>query len=136
MNERIETIILEKQKQGLSVQQLADMCRLSASTVSRTLSGKTEPTDFTIRAMEEALGITDKQTGEPIDSHIENDPILQRYLNMQETRILRLRAHYNMLIAEKNRWIMMLFLLSLALVIVIIVILAFDVMHPDVGWVR
>ena len=136
MNERIETIILEKQKQGLSVQQLADMCRLSASTVSRTLSGKTEPTDFTIRAMEETLGITDKQTGEPIDSHIENDPILQRYLNMQETRILRLRAHYNMLIAEKNRWIMMLFLLSLALVIVIIVILVFDVMHPNVGWVR
>lgn len=136
MNERIETIIQEKQKQGLSVQQLADMCELSASTVSRTLSGKTEPTDFTIRAMEEALGITDKQTGEPIDSHIENDPILQRYLNMQETRILRLRAHYNMLIAEKNRWIMMLFLLSLALVIVIIVILAFDVMHPNVGWVR
>lgn len=136
MNERIEAIMQERNKQGLSIQQLADMCQLSASTVSRTLSGKTDPSEYTIHAMEEALGITDKQTGEPIDAHIENDPILQRYLNMQETRILRLRAHYNMLIAEKNRWIMMLFLLSLSLVIIIIVILAIDVINPNAGWVR
>lgn len=136
MNERIEAIILEKQNQGLSVQQLADMSRLSSSTVSRTLSEKTEPTDFTLRSMEEALGITGKQTGDPIEPIIENNPILQRYLNMQETRILRLRAHYNMLIAEKNRWIMMLFILSLCLVIIIIVLLIVDVMRPDAGWVR
>lgn len=136
MNERIDAIMQERNKQGLSIQQLADMCQLSASTVSRTLSGKTDPSEYTIHAMEEALGITDKQTGEPIDSHIENDPILQRYLNMQETRILRLRAHYNMLIAEKNRWIMMLFILSLSLVIIIIVILAIDVINPNAGWVR
>ena len=136
MNERIEAIIQERQKQGLSIQQLADMCRLSASTVSRTLSGKTDPSDFTIHAMEEALGITDKQTGEPIDAHIGNDPILQRYLNMQESRILRLRAHYNMLIAEKNRWIMMLFLLSLSLVVIVIAILAIDVINPNAGWLR
>lgn len=136
MNERIDAIMQERNKQGLSIQQLADMCQLSASTVSRTLSGKTDPSEYTIHAMEEALGITDKQTGEPIDARIENDPILQRYLNMQETRILRLRAHYNMLIAEKNRWIMMLFILSLSLVIIIIVILAIDVINPNAGWVR
>lgn len=136
MNERIDAIMQERQKQGLSIQQLADMCQLSASTVSRTLSGKTDPSEYTIHAMEEALGITDEQTGEPIDAHIENDPILQRYLNMQETRILRLRAHYNMLIAEKNRWIMMLFLLSLSLVIIIIAILVIDVINPNAGWVR
>lgn len=136
MNERISAIMQERNKQGLSIQQLADMCQLSASTVSRTLSGKTDPSEYTIHAMEEALGITDKQTGEPIDAHIENDPILQRYLNMQETRILRLRAHYNMLLAEKNRWIMMLFILSLILVIFICCILVLDVLHPDIGWIR
>ena len=136
MNERIEAIIQEKQNQGLSVQQLADMSHLSSSTVSRTLSEKTEPTDFTLRSMEESLGITSKQTGDPIEPIIENNPILQRYLNMQETRILRLRAHYNMLIAEKNRWINMLFILSLCLVIIIIVLLVVDVMRPDAGWVR
>ena len=136
MNERIEAIIQEKQNQGLSVQQLADMSHLSSSTVSRTLSEKTEPTDFTLRSMEESLGITSKQTGDPIEPIIENNPILQRYLNMQETRILRLRAHYNMLIAEKNRWINMLFILSLCLVIIIIVLLIVDVMRPDAGLVR
>ena len=136
MNERIEAIMQERNKQGLSIQQLADMCKLSASTVSRTLTGKTEPTDYTIHALEDALGITDAPIGEPILERAASDPILERYLNMQEIRIVRLRAHYNMLLAEKNRWIMMLFILSLILVIFICCILVLDVLHPDIGWIR
>lgn len=120
MNERIEVIMEEKQKQGLSIQQLADMCKLSASTVSRTLSGKTEPTEYTIKSMEEVLGITDKPTGESITELISSDPILELYLNMQENRIARLRAHYNMLIEDKNRWIRRLFFLCIGFVIIII----------------
>lgn len=136
MNERIEAIMQERNKQGLSIQQLADMCGISASTVSRTLAGKTEPTDFTIMAMEEALGITDKPVGDPIMERVASDPILERYLNMQEMRIVRLRAHYNMLLAEKNRWIMLLFILCLVFVIFICSILVLDVLHPDIGWIR
>lgn len=136
VNERIKAIIQERNKQGLSIQQLADMCQISASTVSRTLSGKTEPTDFTINAMEGALGITDNPMGDPIMERVASDPILERYLNMQEMRIVRLRAHYNMLLAEKNRWIMMLFILCLVFVIFICSILVLDVLHPDIGWVR
>lgn len=118
------------------MQQLADMCDLSASTVSRTLAGKTEPTDFTINTMEGALGITDDPIGEPIMERAASDPILERYLNMQEMRIIRMRAHYNMLLAEKNRWIMLLFILSLILVMFICYILVLDVLHPDIGWIR
>ena len=65
-----------------------------------------------------------------------SDPILERYLNMQERRIVRMRAHYNMLLAEKNRWIMMLFVLCLILVSFICVMLIFDVLHPNIGWIR
>lgn len=134
--DRIERIIEIRKKQGLSIQQLADMCKISASTVSRTLAGKTEPTDFTIIAMEDALGITDKPVGDAIMEHIASDPILERYLNMQEMRIIRLRAHYNMLLAEKNRWIRRLFLLCIGFVVIIIGILAIDMMQSDIGWMR
>lgn len=133
---RIERINATRKEHGLTMQQLADMCGLSASTVSRTLSGKTEPTDYTINTMEDALGITDDPIGEPIMERAASDPILERYLNMQEMRITRMRAHYNMLLAEKNRWIMLLFILSLVLVIFICYILVIDVLHPDIGWIR
>ena len=136
LKSRIDRINAARQEHGLSIQQLADMCQISASTVSRTLSGKTEPTDFTITAMEGALGITDNPMGDPIMERVASDPILERYLNMQEIRIIRLRAHYNMLLTEKNRWIILLFILSLILVIFICSILALDVLHPDIGWIR
>lgn len=136
LKSRIDRINAARQEHGLSIQQLADMCQISASTVSRTLAGKTEPTDFTIRAMEGALGITDNPMGDPIMERVASDPILERYLNMQEIRIVRLRAHYNMLLAEKNRWIYLLFCLSLILVAFICFILVMDVLHPDIGWVR
>lgn len=136
LKNRIDRINTIRKDQGLSIQQLADMCQISASTVSRTLAGKTEPTDFTMSAMEQALGITDKPTGEPIMDLAASDPILERYLNMQEVRITRMRAHYNMLLAEKNRWIKLLFILSLVLVMFICAILILDVLHPDIGWIR
>lgn len=134
--DRIDEIIRAKREQGLSVQQLADMCQISASTVSRTLAGKTAPTDFTITAMEEALGITDNPIGEPIQTRAESDPILERYLNTQEVRINRMRAHYNMLLAEKNRWIILSFAINIILVLLICGILILDVLHPDIGWIR
>ena len=134
--DRIDEIIRVKREQGLSVQQIADMCQISASTVSRTLAGKTAPTDFTITAMEEALGITDNPIGEPIQTRAESDPILERYLNTQEVRINRMRAHYNMLLAEKNRWIILSFAINIILVLFICGILILDVLHPDIGWIR
>lgn len=136
LKDRIERINATRREYGLTMQQLADMCEISASTISRTLAGKTEPTDFTINAMEGALGITDNPVGDPIMERVASDPILERYLNMQEMRIVRLRAHYNMLLAEKNRWIMLLFVLSLILVMFICYILVLDVLHPDIGWIR
>lgn len=136
LKERIDRINAARKEHGLSIQQFADMCGISASTVSRTLVGKTEPTDFTISAMEGSLGITDNPMGDPIMERVASDPILERYLNMQEMRIVRLRAHYNMLLAEKNRWIMLLFILCIVFVIFISSILVLDVLHPDIGWIQ
>ena len=110
---RIARIDAERHNQGLSIQQLADMCQLSASTVSRTLSGKTEPTDYTIHAMEQSLGIAD----EPMDSLPEEQKI-ERYMKLQDSRIARPRAFYNRELAEKDRWIRFLCVLCLFLVVI------------------
>lgn len=108
---RIERIDAERHSQGLSIQQFADMCQLSASTVSRTLAGKTEPTDYTIHAMEQSLGIVD----EPMGS-LPEEQAVERYMKLQDSRIARLRAFYNRELAEKDRWIRFLCVLCMFLV--------------------
>lgn len=110
---RIARIDAERHNQGLSIQQLADMCQISASTVSRTLAGKTEPTDYTIHAMEESLGIADA----PMDS-LPEEQTIERYMKLQDSRIARLRAFYNRELAEKDRWIRFLCVLCLFLVVI------------------
>lgn len=122
IGERIKRIDLERHMQGLSIQQLADMCKISASTVSRTLSGRTAPTEYTIHVMEDALGITNLPAVEPIRENLPNDPIVERYIRLQDARVARLRAFYNRELAEKDRWIHFLFLLCLFLAVLSLVL--------------
>ena len=143
MNERISAIIKEKRNQGLSVRQLSDMCQLSVSTVSRTLSEKTEPTEFTVNAMEKALGITRETIEDPLPEPVTNDPAFRQYISTTENRINRMRAFYNMLLAEKDRsiaekrkWIIFLVCVCLALIVFICAILIMDVSNLDTGWIR
>lgn len=143
MNERISAIIKEKRNQGLSVRQLSDMCQLAVSTVSRTLSEKTEPTEFTVNAMERALGITKETIGDPLPEPVTNDPAFRQYISTTENRINRMRAFYNMLLAEKDRsiaekrkWIIFLVCVCLALIVFICAILIMDVSNLDTGWIR
>lgn len=118
---RIQRIDIERHAQGLSIQQLADMCQISASTVSRTLSRKTDPTEYTMHAMEESLGITDSKTEDPAVSSLPDDPVVARYIHLQDIRVARLRAFYNRELAEKDRWIHFLIILCLLLVFLLLV---------------
>ena len=113
---RVQRIDIERHAQGLSIQQLADMCQISASTVSRTLSRKTDPTEYTMHAMEESLGISDSKAEDPVAAALPDDTIVERYINLQDIRISRLRAFYNRELAKKDRWIHFLIILCLLLV--------------------
>lgn len=139
MNDRLEAIRSEKQRQGLSDTQLADMCDLSHSTVSRAFSGKTEPSEYTLNAMETALGTS----REPQEEANTEDITLRQYQALMENRIARMRAFYNMLlaekdraIAEKRRWIIFLVALSLAILLLSFSMIAIDAMSPNIGWIR
>lgn len=139
MNNRLEAIRTEKLRQGLSDTQLADMCDLSHSTVSRAFSGKTEPSEYTLNAMETALG-----TGSaPPEAAGQEDMTLRQYQALMENRIARMRAFYNMLlaekdraIAEKRRWVIFLVCLSISILLLSFALIAIDVMSPNIGWIR
>lgn len=139
MNNRLEAIRTEKLRQGLSDTQLADMCDLSHSTVSRAFSGKTEPTEYTLNAMETALG-----TGSaPPEAADQEDMTLRQYQALMENRIARMRAFYNMLlaekdraIAEKRRWIIFLVCFSVIVILLSFALVAVDIMSPNIGWIR
>ena len=118
---RIQRIDIERHDHGLPIQQLADMCQLSASTVSRALSRKTDPTEYTMHAMEESLGITDSKAEDPAVSALPDDPVVVRYIHLQDIRVARLRAFYNRELAEKDRWIHFLIILCLLLVFLLLV---------------
>ena len=139
MNDRLEAIRSEKNRQGLSDTQLADMCDLSHSTVSRAFSGKTEPSEYTLNAMETALGTS----REPREESETEDITLRQYQALMETRIARMRAFYNMLlaekdraIAEKRRWVIFLVCLSISILLLSFALIAIDVMSPNIGWIR
>ena len=51
MDDRIAKIVEEKSAQRLTYEQLAGMSGVSKSTISRMLSGKTEPSEYTIRQL-------------------------------------------------------------------------------------
>lgn len=139
MNDRLEAIRTEKNRQGLSDTQLADMCDLSHSTVSRAFSGKTEPSEYTLNAMETALG-TDHTHKEEISP---DEMTLRQYQSLMESRIARMRAFYNMLlaekdraIAEKRRWIIFLVAMSIAIILLSFTMIAIDALSPNIGWIR
>ena len=139
MNKRLEAIRTEKLRQGLSDTQLADMCDLSHSTVSRAFSGKTEPSEYTLNAMETALG-----TGSaPPAAADQEDMTLRQYQAIMENRIARMRAFYNMLLAEKDRaisekrrWIIFLVCFSVMVILLSFALVAVDIMSPNIGWIR
>ena len=139
MNDRLEAIRSEKKRQGLSDTQLADMCDLSHSTVSRAFSGKTEPSEYTLNAMETALGAdhTHKEEISP------DEMTLRQYQSLMESRIARMRAFYNMLlaekdraIAEKRRWIIFLVAMSIAIILLSFTMISIDALSPNIGWIR
>lgn len=138
LSERVTALKSEKEKQHLSIQQMADMSGLSAATVSRTLAEKTEPSVYTLDALEKALGLgIELPPGEnPLEQRIGDDPLLKYYFALQESRIERMRAHYNMILAEKNRWIKFLFVIALLLVCFICFMIVYDVIHLETGYIQ
>lgn len=132
-SDRLKRINEERMAQGLTYRQLADMAQLSGSTVYRAVTGHTVPETYTIERMEAALGIPDLINCAPGCS---GQPMDAAYKAEQESRITRMRAHYNAAMAIQQRWLAALFAVNTALVLMVGSAMAYDMTHKDRGWIR
>lgn len=123
-DEIIDGISAVMKEKGMTARQLADASNVPKSTVDRILRKATpNPSMQNILDMAGAVGY---HFGDPIPEkpkHQDVDQQMKYMIHTYEDQIARLRAHYTMLIAEKNRWINYLFMLSLALVVFCIILL-------------
>lgn len=119
-----------RKKKGLTNQQIADVCNLPLSTVTKVMSGETkDPTLTTLKAIADALDVT-------LDylfiEEVESDASKQM---SAET--------FNIMLREKNREIekahsekRALFYLVTALIAVLVGMILLDALNGRVGWIR
>lgn len=124
-----EKLVKMKKESGLSTQQIADRSGVPASTITRMLNGQTEePTFSNIANVVKAMGGS-------LDELVGIEP---KTTTVTETKIVNADASlinlYERAIANKNRWIRWLFIITLLLVVFIIGIFIFDLTNPDRGW--
>lgn len=144
----IDGMIAKQNEIGFTNQQWSDASGVPKTTIDRIKRKETvNPSMQTILDMANAVGYTISSIPEQIPAVPQEvgikDPMVQHLINVYENRgrsyeerIRRNSAHYNQLLAEKNRWIKFSLTLNIILVVFICLILVYDVLHPDVGWIR
>lgn len=129
----IAGIVAQKEIRGLTNQQIADAAQLSKTTVDRTLRNDADssPTLQTILAIADVVGC---EVGTLDDDTLTLER--QRMDDVFDARIRRIEARYTQMLKMQNRWLRFAVILCLCLTVFIIVMLLYDVMHPDIGWIR
>lgn len=130
--------IFAKQKElGMDNQQLHDASKVPKATIERIKRGDTQnPSLQTIMDLAAAVGYPIGQPMPQKPRHADMDMNTEYLVRTYDDQIARLRAHYTMLLAEKNRWITYLFILCLILVGFIVSILIYDIVLTDHGWLQ
>lgn len=140
----IDGILERKEQVGMTNQQIADASGVPRTTINRILAKQTQnPSIKTVADIAMAVGYDiDPVHPAVLQDHTKDSYItyLQEALEAEkkitDKRIAEQRAHYNMLLAEKNRWIMYLFFAIIFLACFLIGWLIVDVLHPTAGWIQ
>lgn len=124
-----EKLAKMKKESGLSTQQIADRSGVPASTITRMLNGQTEePTFSNIANVVKAMnGSLDELVG--IEPKVQT--VVETKVVNADSALINL---YERAIANKNRWIRWLFIITLLLVGFIIGVFIYDLANPDRGW--
>lgn len=133
---------------GYTNQMWSDASKVPKATIDRIVRGDTQnPSIQTILDMAAAVNYTFSNIKEvpsaaPEEAKI-RDPMVLHLIHVYEERgksyeerIKRNTAHFNMLLAEKNRWLKFSLIANIILIVFICGILIIDVMYPDIGWIR
>lgn len=140
----ISGILTKKQESGMTNQQLSDASGVPKSTVDRILSGRTDnPSLQNILDMANAVGYEfESRPALPSATTAAGDTtahiraIYEDRIQSYERLLARDQRHHNMILAEKNRWIVFSMALNIILVSFLVGVLLYDLSNLDVGWVR
>lgn len=143
----IDGIIDRIDEIGITRQQLSDASGVPKSTIDRILRKETpNPSLQTVLDLAAAVGYTfgnHPEHPEAIPSAAVKDPMVSHLIKVYEDRgrayeerIKRITAHFNMLLAEKNRWLRFSLSLNLIFVLFFAIVVLLDVLNPNIGWVR
>lgn len=127
-----------KDKSNLTSQQIADLSGVPLSTVNRILAGQTDnPSFITVSDMVKAMGgsldelMIETDKTKPHSETNENDKLRDYGYNYE-----RLIELYRDTIKAKNKWIKTLFWVCIGLGSVIAFLLIFDILNPNMGYIR
>ena len=142
----VDGIIAKKNAIGMTNQQLSDASGVPKATVDRIIRRDTpNPSMQTVLDLSAAVGYTfgnhPEQTSPIPDESKIRDPMTLHMINYYERqaqayeeRIKRVTSHFNMLLAEKNRWIQTLSTMIGILIVGFISLLLMDIATPELGW--
>ena len=128
--------------QNLSYQNVADACQVSQTTIIRIFKRQTEPTVPMLQKIAAVVKLEQRKEEIVLTGYTQEDYIrfLQRSLEAAKeeynTRHAQEEARYNMLLAEKNRWIRYLFFTVILVAGFLVTWLIIDVTHPHIGWIQ
>lgn len=144
--EILDGIFRKQHEIGMTNQQFSDASGVPKASIERIKRGDTaNPTMDTILALSAAVGFTfsnhpDQGLAIPNESEIK-DPSVKLLINYYEReriageeRVKRVTSHFNMLLAEKNRWIQTLCTIIGILIVGFISLLLMDIATPELGW--
>lgn len=131
-----------REAQKISYQKVADACQVSQATIIRIFKRQNDPTVAMLQKISAAIKYEARREEIILTGYTQDDYIqfLQRTLEAQKeehtVRMAQQEAHYNMLLAEKNRWIRYLFITVILVAGFLVGWLIVDVTHPDIGWIQ
>ena len=144
----VDGIILQKNAIGMTNQQLSDASGVPKTTIDRILRHDTpNPTMQTVLDLAAAVGFSfsnhpEQPSPVPEDSKVKDPMTLhmisyyERQAVAYEERIKRVTSHFNMLLAEKNRWIRFSMALNIILIVFLVGVLILDLLIPGIGWMK
>ena len=126
-DELISRCISKMGEENLTNRDVAQLAKISESTVSRTLASHgANATAATITAICGALGVRPEA---------ERYEIIERTATRDEIYLARI-DDLKSTIAAKDKWIRALFIVCVALVGFLLTVLAVDLLNPAIGWIR
>lgn len=132
----IDGINARKANLKMTNQQVADASGVPKTTVDRILRKETEnPSMQSVLSIAAAVGyeISSKATQE-IPDNVQDNPYIRHIISMYEAQMVAMERNYNLVTAEKNRWIKILAIIVGILGIGVVTILLIDILNPTVGW--